>query len=147
MTAIHSLPVDQINVPNPRSRNMTVFKAIVDSIRTLGLKRPITVTQRAPASDGTQYDLVCGEGRLNAFKVLGQTTIPAMIISVDPAERILMGLVENVARRRPSNIELLREVTALKAPGIHRSRLQPSSTLTPDTFMPSPICCSTAMKV
>jgi ParB family chromosome partitioning protein len=117
MTTIHSLPVDKINVPNPRSRNETVFKSIVDSIRGLGLKRPITVTQRAPAPDGTEYDLVCGEGRLKAFKALGQTTIPSIIIGVDPAERILMGLVENVARRRPSNMELLREITSLKARG------------------------------
>ena len=74
MTTIHCLPVDKINVPNPRSRNETVFKAIIDSIRALGLKKPITVTQRAPAPDGTEYDLVCGEGRLKAFKALGQTT-------------------------------------------------------------------------
>src|ERR1700722_1388133 len=105
---IEDIPVSEIAVPNPRSRSKVVFQGVIASIRALGLKKPISVTPRSPASDGTQYDLICGQGRLEAYKALGHTTIPALVVSAGPEERYLMGLVENVARRRPTNVELLR---------------------------------------
>ena len=43
--------------------------------------------------------------------------IPAIVIDAPPAERYLMSLVENIARRRPSNSELVREVRSLLARG------------------------------
>lgn len=41
--AIQMIPVHQINVLNPRSRNRVVFQGIVSNISHLGLKKPITV--------------------------------------------------------------------------------------------------------
>jgi len=64
--------VDQMYVLNPRSRNKVVFQNIVSNISTLGLKKPITVARRAQAADGKSYDLVCGQGRLEAYITLGQ---------------------------------------------------------------------------
>src|SRR5437870_56711 len=114
---IQDIPVNGIAVPNPRSRSKVVFQGVIASIRALGLKKPISVTRRPPAADGTQYDLVYGQGRLEAYKALGYPTIPALVVSVTAEERFLVGLVENVARRRPSNVELLREITSLKQRG------------------------------
>ena len=54
---------------NPRSRNKRIFSELVTSIQRLGLKKPITVAQR---QGQTGYDLVCGQGRLEAFIALGQ---------------------------------------------------------------------------
>ncbi len=68
---IEWISLDRITVVNPRSRNRRVFKEIVDNIAEIGLKRPITVTRRAHA-DGACYDLVCGQGRLEAYRELGQ---------------------------------------------------------------------------
>ncbi|HXK54565.1 MAG TPA: ParB N-terminal domain-containing protein, partial [Hyphomicrobiales bacterium] len=48
----------------------------------IGLKKPITVTPRMGEDDQERYLLVCGEGRLNAFRNLGEATIPALVISV-----------------------------------------------------------------
>ena len=69
---VQMIPVNQINVLNPRSRNKIVFQGIVTNISNLGLKRPITVARRAQPSDGKDYDLVCGQGRLEAFMALGR---------------------------------------------------------------------------
>ena len=66
------VPIDRITVINPRVRNKKVFKQITSNIAELGLKRPITVTRREDA-DGPRYDLVCGQGRLEAYQVLGQS--------------------------------------------------------------------------
>lgn len=75
------------------------------------------MTQRPIAEDGTQYDLVCGQGRIEAFLALGQVVIPANIIEASREDQFLMSLIENIARRPPSNRDLLREVINLKERG------------------------------
>jgi ParB family chromosome partitioning protein len=114
---IQIIPIEQINVLNPRSRNKLVFQGIVSNISNIGLKRPITVALRSQPIDGKAYDLVCGEGRLNAYIALGQTAIPAIVNNATREECFLMSLVENVARRMHSPVELLREISTLKARG------------------------------
>ena len=114
---VQMIPIEQINVLNPRSRNKLVFQGIVSNISNIGLKRPITVALRSQPINGKVYDLVCGEGRLNAYVSLGQTEIPAIVNNATREECFLMSLVENVARRMQSPVELLREVTTLKARG------------------------------
>jgi ParB family transcriptional regulator, chromosome partitioning protein len=111
------IPISEIRVVNPRSRNRVRFEAIVTSIAAVGLKRPITVARRDPARDGTSYDLVCGQGRLEAFIKLGEKSIPAVILAASLEDQYLMSLVENIARRPPSNLGLLHEVRALKDRG------------------------------
>lgn len=111
------IPISEIRVVNPRSRNKVRFEAIVTSIAAVGLKRPITVARRDPARDGTSYDLVCGQGRLEAFIKLGEKSIPAVILAASLEDQYLMSLVENIARRPPSNLGLLHEVRALKDRG------------------------------
>jgi ParB family chromosome partitioning protein len=110
---IQQIAIDQIIILNPRSRNKRLFSTIVANIDHLGLKRPITVT---PRPDG-KYDLVCGQGRLEAYQALGATTIPSIIITATKEDRYLMSLVENIARRRHTTSELLKEISTLKARG------------------------------
>lgn len=110
---IESIPIAQIRVVNPRSRNKIKFQIVVSSIGAVGLKRPITVARRGLEADGTQYDLVCGQGRMEAMAGLGETTVPALVVDVPREEQLLMSLVENIARRKPSNRDLIREVREL----------------------------------
>ena len=114
---VQMIPIDQINVLNPRSRNKIVFQSIVSNISNLGLKRPITVACRTEPADGKLYDLVCGQGRLEAFAALGQTEIPAIVKEASKEECFLMSLVENIARRQLRPLELLREISSLKSRG------------------------------
>ena len=102
---IEDVPLHLINVVNPRARNRKSFREMLDSIAQVGLKRPITVARR-----GTRFDLVCGQGRLEAFEELGQPTIPAIVISADAEDCLVMGLVENVARRQHQALELLHDI-------------------------------------
>jgi ParB family chromosome partitioning protein len=115
--ALCDIPISEIRIVNPRTRSKPRFQAIVSSIETVGLKKPITVTKRPIAEDGTQYDLVCGQGRIEAFLALGQVTIPANVIEASQEDQFIMSLVENIARRPPSNKDLLREVISLKERG------------------------------
>jgi ParB family chromosome partitioning protein len=117
---IDTIPIASIEILNPRARNSRVFDELVESIRAVGLKRPITV-RRAPSSDG--YELICGQGRMEAFVKLGQSEIPAMIITASRDECFVMSLVENLARRNQSPIELIREVGTLRSRGYSHAEI------------------------
>lgn len=111
---IRAVPVDEIHVLNPRTRNKKIFQELVTSIAHLGLKKPITVSAR---SDGKGYDLVCGQGRLEAFVALGQRDIPAIVVEASAEDCYVMSLVENLARRQHSPLELIEEIGSLRDRG------------------------------
>ncbi len=114
---IRMIPIDQIVVVNERARGKAKFKQIVDNISRLGLKKPITVARRPRRNGQDVYDLVCGQGRLEAYKALGQQEVPAIVVEADREELLLMGLAENLARRRYVTVELLKEIGQLKERG------------------------------
>ncbi|MFK7882116.1 plasmid partitioning protein RepB C-terminal domain-containing protein [Roseobacter sp.] len=112
------VPIDAITVVNPRVRNQKVFDEITANIAELGLKRPITVAARPTESGGEPvYELVCGQGRLEAFKTLGQLEIPAIVIDASSEDCLVMSLVENLARRQHRSLDLLRDIRRLKDNG------------------------------
>lgn len=117
---IVTIKIDSIEVLNPRARNRRVFEELVESIRAVGLKRPITV-RRAPTGGG--YELVCGQGRMEALVRLGQTEIPAMVVEASREECFVMSLVENLARRNLAPLELIREVGTLRERGYSHAEI------------------------
>ena len=112
------IPIERIRVLNPRPRDKKKFEQIIQSIKNLGLKKPIQVSLRS-AEEGTEpgYDLVCGQGRMEAFLALGHKEIPAIVVEVSREEQLLRSLVENMARRLPSRLALMNEIERLKADG------------------------------
>jgi len=113
---VEMIPIDRITIVNPRIRNKRTFKEIVDNIAQLGLKKPITVTRRAEAN-GPFYDLVCGQGRLEAYKALGQRDVPALVVAADPEDCLVASLVENCARRQHRAIDLLQDIRGMQERG------------------------------
>ena len=95
------IPIERIRILNPRPREKKKFEQIVQSIRNLGLKKPIQVSLRsAQEGDEPGYDLVCGQGRMEAFLALGHKEIPAIVVEVPKEERWLRSMVENMANAR-----------------------------------------------
>ena len=103
------IPIDRIRIVNPRCRDRRKFEKIVESIRNLGLKKPIQVSLRPGTSpDGLpQYDLVCGQGRIEAFQALGFLEIAAVLVEASKEDLMIMSLVENIARRYPAPGDLI----------------------------------------
>ncbi|MEI7291781.1 plasmid partitioning protein RepB C-terminal domain-containing protein [Paraburkholderia tropica] len=114
---VRTIPIDQIEVINPRERNSRIFDEIVGNIRAIGLKKPIVVTPRATAGGIERYLLVCGEGRVKAFRALGETIIPALVVSVSDEDAFIMSLTENIARRQCRPLELLAGIRNLQERG------------------------------
>ncbi|WP_019516465.1 plasmid partitioning protein RepB C-terminal domain-containing protein [Sphingomonas sp. Mn802worker] len=113
---VEMIPVDRITVVNPRVRNKKTFKEIVDNIAQLGLKKPITVSRRIEAG-GPFYDLVCGQGRLEAYQALGQSVVPALVVTADAEDCLIASLVENCARRQHHAIDLLQDIRGMQERG------------------------------
>ena len=113
---VEMIPISEIHVLSSRARNKRQHQEIVDNIEAIGLKRPITVRRREDPG-GSCYDLVCGEGRLEAFRLLGETEIAAVVIEASEPECLLRGLVENIARRKPRPIEAMEEIGSLHKRG------------------------------
>jgi ParB family chromosome partitioning protein len=115
---VKMVPIDRIRILNPRPRDKKKFELIVQSIRNLGLKKPIQVSLRSGTeAEGPGYDLVCGQGRMEAFIALGHKEIPAVVVEVSKEERLLRSLVENMARRQPLPLALMNEIERLKELG------------------------------
>ena len=115
--SVELIPIERIAIPNPRERDKRIFQELVDSISKVGIKQPITLTRANPEAEPSEYVLVCGQGRVEALAALGQDEIPAFVITATEEDRMLMGLIENVARRHRRPMELLREIERLTKRG------------------------------
>lgn len=121
---VELLPIDSIHILNPRDRDKAKFERVVDSIAAVGLKRPIKVSRRTAKSgngSGKKYNLVCGQGRMEAFKRLGETHIPAIVVDLSEEDCFLQSLIENLARRHHSSVELVQNISVLADGGYSAS--------------------------
>jgi ParB family chromosome partitioning protein len=114
---IELIPIDRITLLNPRARNRRTHRDIIESVESVGLKRPITVSRRKSSDGVVHYDLVCGEGRIEAFQALGQTEIPAIVLELSEEDCLVRSIVENVARPFHRGVDLMREVQAMRQRG------------------------------
>lgn len=116
---VSMIPISQIRVVNPRERNKRKFRDIVTNIGDIGIKKPITVR---PRGNG-KYDLICGQGRLEAMTLLGQTEVPAIVRDVSEEDGLVMSLVENIARKRPNTMETIHALVELRDKGYSYSEI------------------------
>ncbi|WP_299365810.1 ParB/RepB/Spo0J family partition protein [Winogradskyella sp.] len=102
---IVELDIDSIDVNpfQPRTNfNEDTLKELASSIRELGVIQPITVRKLA----FNKYQLVSGERRFRASKLIGLETIPAYIRIANDQESLEMALVENIQRQDLDPIEI-----------------------------------------
>lgn len=104
------VPINRIEILNYRDRNMKVFEELVENIRAIGLKNPIAVAERPGDVGYPRYVLVFAEGRLNAFRILGETHVPALVVDVTDEEALIMCLAENIARSGYRLLKILADI-------------------------------------
>ncbi len=93
----------EVNPFQPRtSFNEDTLKELASSINELGVIQPITVRKL----DFNKYQLVSGERRYRASKLVGLETIPAYIRIANDQESLEMALVENIQRQDLDPIEI-----------------------------------------
>ena len=87
------------------------------------MKKPIVVTPRPKPDGSDHYLLVCGEGRLTAFRTLGEREIPALVVAASDEDAFIMSLSENIARRQCRPLELLAGVEELRTRGYNAKQI------------------------
>ncbi|CAM3369466.1 ParB/RepB/Spo0J family partition protein [Aequorivita lipolytica] len=93
----------EVNPFQPRtSFNEESLRELASSIRELGVIQPITVRKL----DFNKYQLVSGERRFRASKLVGLETIPSYIRIANDQESLEMALVENIQRQDLDPIEI-----------------------------------------
>ena len=101
---IKEIPLEQIKVNPSQPRKYFKEKELLDlknSIEAHGLLQPILVKQ----IQENEYDLISGERRLRACRMIGYKTILAVIKQPTSKETLIMAIVENVQREDLNPIE------------------------------------------
>jgi ParB family chromosome partitioning protein len=92
-----------LNPFQPRTNfNEETLRELASSIKELGVIQPITVRKL----EFNKFQLVSGERRFRASKLIGLTTIPAYIRIANDQESLEMALVENIQRQDLDPIEI-----------------------------------------
>ncbi|MBR4071282.1 MAG: ParB/RepB/Spo0J family partition protein, partial [Clostridia bacterium] len=95
--------------PNPsQPRKYFTDEAIyrlADSIRIHGLIQPLSVRK---TENG--YELIAGERRLRALKILGKNEVPCVITNVDKEESAHLAIIENIQRE---NLNMFEQASAI----------------------------------
>ncbi len=99
---IHMIAVDHI-FPNPNQprRNFEDDSIIrlADSIRRFGILQPMTVRRiEGSGIADALFEIVAGERRFRAAKLLGLGAVPCIIISVDDRRSAELAVIENIQR-------------------------------------------------
>ncbi len=93
----------EANPYQPRTYfDLESLKELASSIKELGVIQPITV-KKLPDN---KFQLVSGERRFRASKLIGNSTIPAYIRFAKDQEMLEMALVENIQRKDLDPIEI-----------------------------------------
>jgi len=71
---------------------------LADSIRRYGIIQPLTV-RKSDKGDIYAYELVAGERRLRAARMLGYFTVPCIVIEADEQTSAEMAIIENLLRK------------------------------------------------
>ncbi|HEY4073676.1 MAG TPA: ParB/RepB/Spo0J family partition protein [Herbaspirillum sp.] len=97
----------------PRTRmDEGALNELADSIREQGVLQPILVRSVASHNGSDRYEIIAGERRFRAAKLIGLDTVPVIITEANDQKTAAIALIENLQREDLNPLE--------EAQGIHR---------------------------
>ena len=102
--AVHNVSLENISVNPYQPRKIfdkEKLEELAESIKENGLIQPIVVSE---IEEGI-YQLIAGERRFEACKMIGMKEIPVYIKKVDEKEKLVLAVIENIHRENLSPIE------------------------------------------
>ena len=98
--SVLQIKLDEIrpNRAQPRAEfdNNSIIR-LADSIRRYGILQPLTV-RRSEKDETYAFELIAGERRLRAARLLGYTTVPCIVVEADEKMSAEMAIIENLLR-------------------------------------------------
>jgi ParB family chromosome partitioning protein len=119
--SIYWVEVEKIS-PNPyqprKEFNEDALKSLAESIRQYGLLQPLTVTRKeVERSDGgleSRYELIAGERRLRASKLIGLKSVPVVIRGEESDKvKLELAIIENLQREDLNAIDRAKALAQL----------------------------------
>ena len=100
ISAVLQIKIDDIrpNRAQPRAEfdNNSIIR-LADSIRRYGILQPLTV-RKADNDETYSYELIAGERRLRAARLLGYITVPCIVVEADEKMSAELAIIENLLR-------------------------------------------------
>lgn len=91
------IPVDSI-IPNPnqprKTFNQSELEGLASSIKYNGIIQPLVIRR----SEDDKFELISGERRLRAAKIVGLDTVPCVLMSACDEQSALYAIIENIQR-------------------------------------------------
>ena len=116
-TVIYSIDITQIipNTSQPRKNfDINSITKLADSIRRYGLLQPLSIRKRnATNKSYPQYELVAGERRMRACKMLGMTRVPCIMVDASDEISAELAIVENTLRENLNIFEQAKAFSVL----------------------------------
>jgi ParB family chromosome partitioning protein len=112
------LPTGEITLDPKNARrepDPDAMRELTASISKYGVLQPLTVRRRNPDSTGTGFELISGDRRLRAAKMIGLREVPCIVLDVGEEESAALVIVENIQRRDLDFIEEARALERLRA--------------------------------
>ena len=113
---IYSIDISRIhpNSAQPRTEfDINAITKLADSIRRYGLLQPLSI--RKANQNSSDYELVAGERRLRACKMLGMSKVPCIIIDASDETSAELALVENILRENLNMFEQAKAFAVLSS--------------------------------
>jgi len=115
--AVFLIEVEKIK-PNPyqprKNFDQEGLKTLAASIRTHGVLQPLIVNRLESDKGKIEYQLIAGERRLMAAKMVGLTQVPVIIRRPDEKQKLELSLIENVQRENLNPMERAQAFRQLK---------------------------------
>ena len=108
---VENIKIDSIcvNSHQPRENfDESALKSLAESIRENGLLQPLTVRK-----SGKGYELIAGERRLRALKLLERKTAPCIVVNADLEKSAVLAIIENIQRENLNVFEEARAIATL----------------------------------
>ena len=106
---VENVRIDNIRVNSAQPResfDSAALGALAQSISENGLLQPLTVRKV-----GKGYELIAGERRLRALKLLERKTAPCIIVNASEQESAVLSIIENIQRE---NLNVFEEARAIQ---------------------------------
>lgn len=84
---------------------------LADSIREHGIMQPIVIRPLDETTDGISHEIVAGERRWRAAKLVGLPTVPAIVRQLPDEVAMALALIENIQRQ---DLSVLEQAVALE---------------------------------
>lgn len=91
-----------VNLRQPRKNfSEQAMQELVESIKQYGIIQPLIVSQK-----DRNYELIAGERRLRAAKIIGLEKVPIIVREAKEQEKLEIALIENIQREDLNPIEM-----------------------------------------